>query len=213
MKSLSLTFVAMLSLTCAQADAAEVYGGLGTTGLEAGVSQQLSSSLSARVDFNWLRVSRSFTTSDIDYDARIKASNLGLYLDGFVAGGLRVSAGALVGQRKIHGTARSVGNTITLNGIVYPVAPADTLDFDADFPSVTPYLGIGWGHRGDSPGLHLYADAGVAWGRPDVRLSPSASLAAKVNPSDLAAEQASAQDKANGLRAYPVVKLGVAYTF
>ena len=50
-------------------------------------------------------------------------------------------------------------------------------------------------------------------GRPDVRLSPSASLAAKINPSDLAAEQASAQDKANRLRAYPVVKIGVAYAF
>ena len=59
----------------------------------------------------------------------------------------------------------------------------------------------------------LYADAGVAIGRPKVTLTPSASLAAKVNPADLASEQNSAQDKADGLRFYPVLKLGIRYTF
>lgn len=213
MKSLSFSFVALLSLTAAQAGAAEIYGGVATTGLEVGVAQPISSAFTTRLEFNWLHATHKFDTSDIDYDARFKASNVGVYVDGFVAGSLRVTAGALVGERKVHGVARSMGNTITLNGVVYPVAASDTLAFDADFPTVTPYLGIGFGHRNTGAGLHLYADAGVAWGRPDVRLSPSASLAAKINPSDLAAEQASAQDKANRLRAYPVVKIGVAYAF
>ena len=78
---------------------------------------------------------------------------------------------------------------------------------------MTPYLGLGFGHRAGGTGLRLYADAGVAWGRPEVRLSPSASLAAKINPADLAAERAAAQDKGDRIRAYPVVKLGVAYAF
>ena len=213
MNSLPIAFAATLALAAIDAHALDAYGGVGTTGVEVGVAQPLGGMLSARLDFNWLHASHHFSTSDIDYDARFKASNAGAYLDAFVAGGFRVTGGALIGQRKIHGVARSPGSTITLNGVVYPVAATDTLDFDADFPTVSPYLGIGYGHRGDAPGWHLYADAGVAWGRPDVRLSPSASLAAKVNPSDLAAEQASAQDKANGLRTYPVVKLGLNYTF
>jgi len=53
----------------------------------------------------------------------------------------------------------------------------------------------------------------VAIGKPDVKLSPSASLAAKVNSADLAAEQNNAQDKANDLRVFPVVKLGLRYRF
>ena len=212
-KLLSLSLSSLVALAALPAGAVELYGGVGTTGLEVGVSQPLSSVFSARLDYNWMHVSRNFSTSDIDYDAKIKASNVGVYLDGFVGGGLRVTAGALIGQRKVHGVARSVGSTITLNGVTYPVAASDTLDFDADFPTVTPYLGIGFGHRQSGAGLRVYGDAGVAWGRPDVRLSPSASLAAKVNPSDLAAEQDSAQDKANRLRAYPVVKLGVGYAF
>lgn len=210
---LSLSLASLLVVSALPAGAAELYGGVGTTGLEVGVAQPLSSAFSARLDLNWLHVTRSFNTSNIDYDAKLKASNLGVYLDGFLAGGLRVTAGALVGQRKAHGVARSMGGTIVFNGVTYPVSASDTLDFDADFPTVTPYLGIGFGHRANGAGLRIYADAGVAWGRPEVRLSPSASLAAKVNPADLAAEQASAQDKANSLRAYPVVKLGVSYAF
>lgn len=210
---LSLSLASLVVVSALPAGAAELYGGVGTTGLEVGVAQPLSDAISARLDVNYLRVTRNFNTSNIDYDARIKASNLGVYLDGFIAGGLRITAGALVGQRKVHGVARSMGGTITFNGVSYPVSASDSLDFDADFPTVTPYLGIGFGHRATGAGLRIYADAGVAWGRPEVRLSPSASLAAKVNPTDLAAEQASAQDKANSLRAYPVVKLGVAYAF
>jgi len=97
--------------------------------------------------------------------------------------------------------------------VTYSVSASDTLDFDAKFPTTTPYLGIGYGHQAQAPGLHVYADAGVAYGRPKVTLSPSASLAAKVNASDLASEQASAQDQADSLRAYPVFKLGINYRF
>ena len=125
----------------------------------------------------------------------------------------RVTGGALAGSRKIHGAARSIGNTIRLNGVVYPVSAGDSLDFDAKFPTVTPYLGIGWGHQAGTTGLHFYADAGVAFGRRDVTLTPSASLAAKLNPADLASEQNSAQDKADSLRYYPVLKFGLRYTY
>jgi hypothetical protein len=53
----------------------------------------------------------------------------------------------------------------------------------------------------------------VACGRPKLTLSPSATLAAKVAPSDLNREQSSAQEEAAALRVYPVLKLGVNYRF
>lgn len=209
----TLAIASALALAAPAAGAVEAYAGVGTTGVEVGIAQPLAGPFSVRVDIDWLHASHHFTTSDIDYDARLKASNAGAYLDLFVLGGLRLTGGALIGDRKVHGVARSMGGTITLNGVVYPVSASDTLTFDADFPNVTPYLGIGYGHRGNAPGWRLYADAGVAWGRPDVRLSPSASLAAKASPSDIAGEQARAQDQADKLRAYPVVKVGLIYSF
>jgi hypothetical protein len=212
-KTLSLAALTALSLHTITAGAVEVYGGVGTTGLELGLAQPVAASVVARIDINALDITHSFTTSDIDYDAKLKMSNVGAYIDYFVVGGVRLTGGALIGSRKVHGTARSMGSTIKINGVTYPVDATDTLDFDAKFPTVTPYLGVGFGHDDATPGFHVYADAGVAYGRPKVQLSPSASLAAKVNPADLASEQSSVQDKANDLRTYPVLKLGAIYRF
>jgi hypothetical protein len=202
-----------LLLAAGAAHAGEIYAGIGTTGVELGVASRLGSDFAGRLEADALSVKRNLSTSNVDYDTKMKFVNAAVYLDWFVAGGMRFTAGALVGDRKVHGTAKSLGNTISLNGVVYPVAAGDSLDFDARFPTVAPYLGIGFGHHRNDPGWHLYADAGTTFGRAKVRLSPSASLAAKINPGDLAAEQALAQDKADGLRVYPVLKIGVAYAF
>lgn len=213
MRFLSCGALAALSCVTVNVLGAEVYGGGGTTGFEIGVAQPLSGRFAVRLEANSLNATRSFTTSSVDYDAKVKANNAGLYLDCFLGSSFRLTGGALLGNRNVHGTARSVGNTIELNGVPYVLAAGDSLDFDAKFPNVTPYVGIGWGHQQDSAGLHFYADAGAAIGRPKVTLTPSASLAAKVNPADLASEQNSAQDKADGLRFYPVLKIGIRYTF
>ncbi len=210
---LSSGLAAALTLAAGSAGAGELYAGIGTTGLELGVAGRFGGDVAGRLEANALSVTRDFSTSDIDYDAKMEFFTAGVYLDWFITGGFRLTGGALVGERKVHGTARSAGNTVSLNGVAYPVAAGDTLDFDAKFPTVTPYLGLGFGHHRADAGWHVYADAGVAWARPEVTLSPSASLAAKLNPGDLAAEQALARDKANGLRAYPVLKVGVAYAF
>ena len=178
------------------------------------MAQPVAGNVSVRLEIDVLRYSSSFTTSGIDYDTRFKTTNAGVYLDGFVYGGARVSAGALIGSRKLHGTATGLGSTVKFNGVPYPVSPGDALDFDAKFPTVTPYLGLGYGHRGDAgSGLHFYADAGVAYGRPKVTLSPTASLLEEINPADLLGEQSSVQDSADKYRFYTVLKIGVAYAF
>lgn len=213
MRRSSLAALATLTFACSPAAAAELYGGLGTTGLEIGVAQPFGNRFSARAEFNSLSASRGFAASNIDYDAKLKFSNIGLFADMFFGGSFRITGGALIGTRKIHGRARSVTNSFEIGGMTYALDPGDTLDFEAKFPNAVPYLGIGWGHHQDTPGLHVYADAGVVFGHPDVTLTPSASLAAKVDSDDLASERNSAQDKANDFRYFPVFKFGLRYSF
>lgn len=202
----------VLVLLPVAAAGAEIYGGAASTGAEFGVAQAVSSSFTVRVEGNALSYRTHFTTDGIDYDARLKSGNAAAYLDGFVVGNVRVTGGALIGSRRFRGTATSLGSTVVINGVSYPVSAGDALDFDARFPTVTPYLGIGLGHR-TGRGLQVYADAGVAYGRPKVTLSPTASLALEVSPADLLAEQQSVQDKADRYRAYPVLKIGLGYGF
>ena len=210
-------FAAFAFLCCSTAaSAAEFYLGGGTTGAEVGVAQPVGSGLTLRLEGNALTYRTHFNTDGIDYDARLKANNAGAYVDAFVSGGIRVTAGALMGNRKFHGTATGLNGSVSLNGVSYPVTPGDALDFEAKFPSVTPYLGLGYGHRGGGDagtGLRVYADAGVAYGRPKVTLSPTASLLTKVGEANVLAEQQTVQDKADKYRVYPVLKLGLGYAF
>lgn len=194
------------------ASADEVYGGAGTTGVEVGYGLKLGADRGVRVDANFLNYSPSFSTSDVDYDAKLKFGNAGVYFDWFPGdSSFRVSTGALAGPRKLEGTGRPNGGVITINGVTYAAA-GESLHMEAKFPTVAPYIGIGWGHKESDKG-GFYADLGTAFGRPKVTLTASPGLLAAAGQANIDEEQRRAQDKADKLRFYPVLKVGYSYAF
>ena len=92
-------------------------------------------------------------------------------------------------------------------------AAGEILTLDARFPTVSPYLGVGWGHKQASNGPAFFFDLGAAIGRPKVKLTATPGLVALAGQSNIDAEQAAAQDKADRFRVFPVVKLGFGYAF
>ena len=190
----------------------EVYAGLGTTGFEVGLAFKVTPHAGLRVDAEFLNLSRTFEKDGATYDTKLKFSNLGLYGDFFLGDSFRLVTGALVGTRKVTGTGVATSGTYTINGVAYPAA-GESVAIDAKFPSVSPYLGIGFGHSQSSAGLGMYFDAGVAFGRPKAKLTPSAGLLAAAGQANIDAEQAKLQDNMNRLRAYPAIKLGLKYGF
>lgn len=197
----------------AAASADEVYGGAGTTGVEMGYGLKLDATRGVRVEANLLKYSPSFSTSDVDYDAKLKFGNAGMYFDWFPGdSSFRVSTGALIGPRKLEGTGRPNGGAITINGVAYS-APGESLYMEAKFPIVSPYIGIGWGHKQSDNGGGFYADFGTAYGRPKVTLTASPGLLAAAGQANIDEEQRRAQDKADKLRFYPVLKVGYSYAF
>lgn len=202
---------AACGVVCA-ASADEVYGGAGTTGLEVGYGLKLNAASGVRVDVNFLHYSPSFSTSDVDYDAKLKFGNAGMYFDWFLGDSpFRLSTGALVGPRKLEGTGRSSGGAIVINGVAY-AAGGESLHMEAKFPTVSPYIGIGWGHEQSGKG-GFYADLGTAFGRPKVTLTASPGLVAAAGQANIDEERRRAQDKADRLRFYPVLKVGYSYAF
>jgi hypothetical protein len=204
---------AFTAIVSTPAAAGEVFAGVGTTGAEFGYAAKLAPNGGLRVDAEFLSLTRKFEDNGATYDTKLKFTNLGLYGDLFLTDNFRFSGGAAIGSRKVSGTGVSSGGTITINGQSYVVSGGDSIVVDAKFPSVSPYLGLGYGHGQASGGLGFYFDAGAVFGKPKVKLTPSASLAQKVAQSDVDAEQAKLQDKMNKLRAYPVIKLGLSYGF
>jgi hypothetical protein len=210
----SLTAAACAAFAGAPASAADVYGGLGTTGVELGYALKLAPNTGVHIDAEFLNLKRKVEDNGATYDARMKFAAAGVYGNLFLTDSFRFTGGAVIGSRKITGTGVSSGGTITVNGVSYVVAAGETITLDAKFPSVAPYLGLGFGHGGSGDGgLGFYCDFGAVFGKPKVKLTPSAGLLTQVGQANVDAEQAKLQDKMNKLRAYPVLKLGLAYGF
>ena len=200
------------ALVSTSAQAVELFGGLGTTGLEIGLGSRIGPNTGLRMDAEFLDYSRSFDRNGASYDTKLKFSTLGVYGDYFLGSSFRFTAGALIGQRKASGNGVATNGTITINGTTYPAA-GESVAAEARFPSFAPYLGIGFGHAQVSKGLSFYFDAGVAIGKADAKITASPGLVAAAGQSNIDAEQRNLQDSVDALKFFPTVKFGLGYNF
>lgn len=204
--------VAGAILCAAPATAVELFGGIGTSGFEIGLGSRLGSSTGVRMDAEFLDYGRTFDRNGATYDTKLKFSALGVYGDYFLGNSFRLTAGALLGQRKATGSGVATNGTITINGVSYPAA-GESVAAEAKFPSFAPYVGIGFGHAQSSKGISFYFDAGVAIGKADAKITPSAGLLAAAGQSNIDAEQRNLQESVDKLKFFPAVKFGLGYTF
>ena len=168
-------------LVAPQARAAEVFAGLGTTGLEVGVAERVGGAIGLRMSAEFLDLARDFERSGATYDTRLKFTSLGLYGDYFVAGGVRITAGALAGTRKATGNAVATNGTITITygNDANAVIGGETL-------SLTPYesadLSVVWrcGNAAAPAGTQLLGTAGG--GATAAYAAPSAGMLDKYLP-------------------------------
>lgn len=214
LRALFLVLIACLLASLSSASrATEVYGGLGTGGVEIGLGDRVGGPISLRVSGEFLRISREFESDGATYDTRLKFSNLGLYADYFAfAGGFRLTAGAVIGTRRATGNAVASNGTLSINGSSFPAA-GENVGAIARFPRTAPFLGIGYGHHQSSKGSGFYADLGVVIGKAQAQILPSAGIAAAAGQANIDAEQRRLQDSVNKLKAYPIIKMGYSFNF
>jgi hypothetical protein len=212
-KTLSMTFLALAAAQSAQA--VDVYGGVGTTGFLVGIENHYSDSLGVRADLNAVSLSRSESDSSATYQGNLHLAALGVFGDYHPWGnGFRVSAGALIGDSYLNGTAVTSNGAFTLNGIQVS-APGETLTANVRLPSVRPVLGIGWGHAPTATGTFMQFDLGVAYGRPNTTLvaSPGLVAAAAAAGTSVAAEQALLQSKVNDYKLFPIARAALGWAW
>jgi hypothetical protein len=212
----------LAGLTAAGAHAqVGVTGSLGTTGIGAHVSVPVMPNLNARIGINALRYNYDGSTSDLDYDFKLKLRTFDALLDYFPQGtGFRLTGGIVFNGNKIDAVGRPTpGGTYTLNGRTYPAALAGTLDGRIDFRNVAPYLGIGWDNAaGKEKGWSFSSDLGVMLqGSPRTSLTSigctaPAPVCAQL-AADVAAENVRLNEEADDFKAYPVLRFGASYRF
>jgi hypothetical protein len=105
-----------------------------------------------------------------------------------------------------------------INGQSYPSSQIGSLNGKIDFPSVAPYLGIGFGAAPKAGrGMSFSFDLGMLYQR-----EPNVALTVVCGPTvpdcnqlqrDVAAEQVSLQNDLKDFKFYPVVSFGIGYRF
>jgi hypothetical protein len=207
---------AVLALSAVQSHAHEIYSTVGTEGVGIGYGYSFGNSVDVRADFNYLGFNHGGTFDGTDYNATARIAHAGLYADWFplagIAHGLRLTAGALIGNDRADGSLNGNSGKFTINGHALSTY-GQSIYAKAKLPTVRPYLGFGYGHNARTKGFSFIADIGVAYGKPKMEYGLPAGLEEAVGSENVAAQEAKWQETANRVRFYPVVKVGAAYRF
>ena len=198
-----------------QAQAGEVYANVGLPGIGLGYAHPIDSRFTVRADFMTLGSrSKSTTEEGIRYDGRYKLQRLAVLGDWFPFGGsFRLTGGLSSNQYKVTLDATGENGSLTIGDRTYTTTAADGLKVEVKFPSVTPYLGIGWGHQSAS-GWRFGADIGALVGRAKVNATVRGALASEPDiQANLDKELAELRDGVGKVRAIPQLSVAIGYSF
>lgn len=198
------------------AGAAEVYGGAGFPGLTLGYSHRLNDAISVRGEYSGgLNISRNGTRDGIDFNGNLKANAIGIFGDYYpMAGsGFRGTGGVTFNDIKArldstgnNGTATINNKAVNLNGLFYNV--------DLKYPSVTPYLGIGYqSKRSGNPGWGFFVDAGVMIGKFETTTQQNIVGTQGIVQADVDAQTNKVRESVNKLSVLPKLTIGAVYSF
>ena len=188
----------------------------GTLGAGVELSHAFGRRTGVRLDVDGYNRTQSSTQDNIQYDMKLKLQTASLLGDWFpFAGNFRISAGAMFNRNKFTLKGQPTGTGYTINGRTYTTAEVGSFDATVDFNKGAPYFGIGYG-RPINSGLSLTFDLGVMFqGAPHSKIDVTCGTTLQCSQlqSDAAAEQARLDDSLHNFKYYPVVSLGLAYTF
>jgi len=217
-----------LLLATQSASAQEIYAKIGFLGVGAGYAHSLNERFGVRADFSSVgTISRDGTAGRLRYDADLKANQLGAYGDWFPFGGsFRLSAGLHSRKLEVAADGRaSQSGTITVGNVEVPYGgDTDTAHARVKWPTVAPYLGIGWGHHvGRGKGFGFLADIGVSFGSPKTELTISAPLREKLDvrailtgtsaDAEIERQRRDIADDVEEVKVFPHLFVGVSYRF
>jgi len=229
---LSITCAALLAAQSASAfsNPHEVYAQAGLFGSKGlGYAHSFSDIFGVRADFSRLSTGRSLSVGQYRYDAALTGRQMGIYADWFPFGGkLHLTAG--LNGRKLEADVDArfkEGRSISVGDVSVGDAGADdSVKAKMEWPSVAPYLGLGFGHSTiQRAGFGFVSEIGVTLGSPKVQLSISDSLREKLDiatgrpgsnttsDAEIERQRGELADDVSKIKLFPHMYIGVAYRF
>jgi len=223
----ALLLAAPLAATAQDDPARGVYAKAGFLGVGLGYAHSINNRFGLRADFSTIgSQSRKGSWGNLRYQAKARANQLGAYGDYFpLDNGFRLSAGLHLRDLKIDGSPRAdAAGTVRISNVRINYGPDDWAKATVKYPSVAPYLGIGWGHHASrAKGWGTVFDLGVTLRSPKTSLTLSDELYRRVDAgarmlgstadAEIDAQLQKIKDKADDFKVLPQVYLGVSYRF
>jgi len=221
MKKIMTTALLMLSVSTLQAEGlSEINTALKVSTLGFGIdaSTPINNTFSGRLNINGATYSDEQTSDGNKYEGTLDLFTAGILVDAYpFENNFRISSGVYYNGNGFTGTVTpSLTQTVELNGIIYGASDITKVNTDVTFNKVAPYLGIGWGNDARDKGWGFTFDLGLLYhGKGEATLTAegiAAGVLTQVND-DLEKEEQNINDDLEDNQFYPVVSLGVNYTF
>lgn len=215
MKRILLATAILATTLPAYADAT-LNGKVSTLGLGVEAAFPLTESLDARVGLNTFNYNFNKSTASggltTNYNGKLNLQSLEAIADWHPwASSFRVSGGLIYNNNKITMTGQPSAGTINIGGVPYAIGAGQSVNATIDFNKIAPYVGVGWGRTPKNTGLSFTSDIGILFqGKPKGRVTTNipGATAADINKANT--------DLTNSLKSfnfYPVVSVGIGYTF
>lgn len=178
-----------------------------------GYSQKISKNIAIRTEVSGLDSSEQTKGVDsTNYRFKEKNLSLGAYLDWFPSEtSFRLTSG--VNINRMRTTLNSNSSTVNINGSQVNLG-SDVFNVEFKFPTITPYIGLGFGDRNDAgEGLHFYGDFGLMLGKYDAVATTSLISAQGVKASDVDAEMNNLRKNLYKWNFIPTASVGLTYRF
>ena len=197
-----------------------------TLGLGGAIVAKINPNLNARVGINAFSFDIVYEETQASYDGEVNLFNVTTALDiyPFKNSGFYTSVGVVFNDNNADGvaTASDIIDDVDLG--TFDIAVDELLDVNADVSTsrnFAPYIGIGWGNP-IVGGLRFWANVGVMFpGSPDVELSPDFQIDQSLIPDDISQdiqdgieeEEQDIEDELEGFNIFPIVSIGLSYSF
>jgi len=195
----------------------------GTPGFGGSASWRFADHFGARAGFNYFGYAQTDVEIDgINYnntDLRLMSEPIGLDIYPWKKSSFRITVGIMLNQNEYTGVSSQdpIANRTFLeigdSGNSYDSAAIGDLNLTVEQQLISPYLSIGYSYYFDkAKHWSLSGELGVAYtGNPDVTLTTS--IPNSVPRQDLNAEAKQIEDTFEKYKFYPILRLGVNYSF
>ena len=204
--------------TAGAADAQlSISGSIGTTGGTVEAKVKVTPIIAIRGGYNYFQYEADDTYDDIAYRGDLDLSTAGAFVDVHPFGNaFMLTGGAYLGEKTLNLFAAPTTN-VEIGNQTFTPAQVGTLNMQGDLEDTAPFVGLGWDSSFDTArGFSFRFIAGaMLTGSPQIDLtSTGGTLSNDANfQTQLANEEQNLQDDIDDYEIYPVVQVGVNWTF